>query len=119
MKEVILFRNSMCSSFQMPRSQGDILPFAVTAIASVNTSAAPPIARVPKCTRCQSFAQPSSEEYWHIGDVTILFLNSMPFIRSGSNNFAMLQIRDMRGICYSFTSFTSILSLLFTISSSI
>ncbi len=46
-------------------------PSAVTAIASVNTSPAPPTARDPRWTTCQSFANPSSEEYSHIGDTTM------------------------------------------------
>ena len=46
-------------------------PSAVTAVASVNTSAAPPTARLPRCTRCQSLANPSTLEYWHIGDTTM------------------------------------------------
>ena len=31
----------------------------------------PPAARLPRWTRCQSFAIPSSAQYWHIGDITI------------------------------------------------
>src|SRR5580765_5241963 len=37
----------------------------------MHTSDAPPAARLPRCTRCQSFANPSSEEYWHIGETAI------------------------------------------------
>src|SRR6476619_6555278 len=51
-------------------------PSAVTTEASVNTTAAPPTARLPRCTRCQSFAKPSMLEYWHIGD-TITRLGSV------------------------------------------
>lgn len=32
------------------------------------TSPAPPTAREPKCTRCQSVATPSTDEYSHMGD---------------------------------------------------
>jgi hypothetical protein len=45
-------------------------PSGVTAIASVRTSPAPPTARLPRCTTCQSFANPSSDEYSHIGETT-------------------------------------------------
>src|SRR3954468_12668291 len=38
-------------------------PSGVTAAASVNTSEAPPTARDPRWTRCQSVANPSSDEY--------------------------------------------------------
>ena len=34
------------------------------------TRPAPPIARLPRCTRCQSPTVPSSATYWHIGDMT-------------------------------------------------
>src|SRR5665213_1180029 len=61
---------STCSSCQIPRSCGEIRPSLVTAFASVMTSAAPPTARLPKCTRCQSVANPSSLEYSHIGETT-------------------------------------------------
>src|SRR4051812_37195125 len=37
----------------------------------MHTNAAPPAARLPRCTKCQSFANPSSEEYWHIGETAI------------------------------------------------
>src|SRR4051812_45707319 len=60
-----------CASCQMPRSSGLIRPSAVTAVASVNTRPAPPMARVPRWTRCQSFANPSELEYWHMGETTI------------------------------------------------
>ena len=37
-------------------------------LASTHTSDAPPTARLPRCTRCQSFGMPSSLEYWHMGE---------------------------------------------------
>ena len=37
-------------------------------------SAAPPMARLPKCTRCQSVGRPSLLEYWHIGETKTRFL---------------------------------------------
>src|ERR1700684_2635709 len=43
-------------------------PPASTAAASVKTSPAPPTARLPKWTRCQSLLNPSSLEYWHMGE---------------------------------------------------
>src|SRR5262245_30692622 len=68
---VMRARLSTCASSQMPRSRGLIRPSGVTAVASVNTSAAPPAAREPRCTKCQSLAKPSVLEYWHIGETTI------------------------------------------------
>ena len=61
----------MCSSFQRPRSPGLMRPSGVTALASVITRPAPPTARDPRCTRCQSLAKPSSEEYSHMGETAI------------------------------------------------
>jgi hypothetical protein len=54
--------------------------------------AAPPLARLPKCTRCQSLAKPSIEEYWHIGEIVILFLKVRLFIWSGENNFDAIKL---------------------------
>ena len=41
----------------------------------MKTSDAPPTARLARCTSCQLFGIPSSEEYWHIGETTIRFRN--------------------------------------------
>lgn len=49
-------------------------------------NAEPPMARLPKCTRCQSFAKPSIAEYWHIGEIAILFLKMTLFISKVENN---------------------------------
>ena len=64
---------AMCSSFQMPRSPGEMRPSGVTAEASRVTRPAPPWARAPRWTRCQSVAKPSSEEYWHMGETPMRF----------------------------------------------
>src|SRR3989338_3136417 len=42
------------------------------------TSAAPPTARPPKCTKCQSCGTPSTAEYWHMWETKIRFLNLSP-----------------------------------------
>src|SRR2546422_495733 len=70
----------------MPRSFGLMRPSAVTAVASVMTSAAPPTAREPRCTRCQSLANPSSLEYWHIGETTMRWGSVRPREVNESNN---------------------------------
>src|SRR6187402_3356598 len=46
-------------------------PSAVTAAASVRTAPAPPTARLPRWTMCQSLANPSRLEYSHIGETTM------------------------------------------------
>ena len=61
-------------------------PSAVTADASVITSAAPPTARDPRCTRCQSDANPSMLEYWHIGDTTTRWGSVRPRLVNGSKS---------------------------------
>ena len=48
-------------------------PSAVTAVASVKISPAPPTARLPKWTKCQSLANPSTLEYWHMGETAMRF----------------------------------------------
>jgi hypothetical protein len=66
-KSTIRVHAACCSSFQSPVSAGLIRPSGTTAVASVNTRPAPPLANEPKWTRCQSFGTPSTAEYWHIG----------------------------------------------------
>src|ERR1039457_426306 len=61
----------MWSSFQIPRSFGVIRPSGRTAAASVKTRPAPPTARLPRWTRCQSLAKPSRLEYWHISETAM------------------------------------------------
>ncbi len=46
-------------------------PTAETCVASVNTMPAPPMARAPRCCKCQSSPSPSVALYWHIGDTTM------------------------------------------------
>jgi hypothetical protein len=43
----------------------------LTAAASVMTTPAPPMARLPRWTKCQSEAWPSVEVYWHMGETTM------------------------------------------------
>ncbi len=68
MKSVIRFHAATCAADQMPVSHGVMRPSGVTLAASVSTSPAPPTARLPRCTRCQSSGTPSSAEYWHMGE---------------------------------------------------
>ena len=72
-------------SSQMPRSCGLMRPRGSIAVASVGTSPAPPTARDPRCTRCQSVANPSTLLYWHIGETPIRLRSVTPRIVSGSN----------------------------------
>ena len=55
----------------IPAHPGEIRPSRLTSVISVITSPAPPIARLPRWTRCQSFGSPSSARYWHIEETTI------------------------------------------------
>src|SRR5213596_2388826 len=76
----------------MPRSFGLIRPAAVTADASVKTSAAPPIARLARWTKCQSVEKPSTQEYWHIGETTIRLASVRSRMESGSNRCGIASI---------------------------
>src|SRR5512147_1248630 len=49
-------------------------PSGETAVASARTRPAPPTARAPKFTKCQSLGTPCTAEYWHIGETAIRFL---------------------------------------------
>src|SRR5690554_3422722 len=54
----------------MPVSSAEMRPSGLTPVASVMTRPAPPRAKEPRCTRCQSVGTPSSRstEYWQRGD---------------------------------------------------
>jgi len=69
MKSTMRAHASRCASFQMPVSHGEMRPSGSTAVASLITRPAPPRAKEPRWTRCQSFGMPSlsSHEYWHSG----------------------------------------------------
>ena len=56
-----------------PAQPGVMRPSGETAVASAITSPAPPAARAPRWTRCQSFATPSTDEYMHIGETPMRF----------------------------------------------
>src|SRR5690348_6898436 len=62
-------------------------PSGVTAVASMVNIAAPDIIICAQCTRCQSVAQPSTAEYWHIGETTMRFASASSRIAIGSKSF--------------------------------
>ena len=64
-------------------------PSGVTAVASVKTAPAPPTARLPRWTRCQSVARPSAHEYWHIGETTMRLRSVNDRCVNGSNRAAV------------------------------
>ena len=74
------------SSLYRPRSLAEIRPSAETAVASTISIAAPDNARFPRCIMCQSVAEPSAAEYWHIGAITILLARLRVPISNGENN---------------------------------
>src|SRR6478609_4840281 len=80
---------STCNSCQIPRSPGEMRPRAVIEVASAITSAAPPTAREPRCTKCQSSAKPSVELYWHIGETPMRLRKVTPRMVRGSKSCGM------------------------------
>jgi hypothetical protein len=78
---------SMCLSAQIPASPGVILPSYETAVASPITKLAPPTAREPRCTKCQSVATPSSDEYWHMGETPMRLRSVTDLMVSGENKW--------------------------------
>src|SRR3954447_12477875 len=75
----------------MPRSPDEMRPSGTTAEASTTTSPAPPWARLPRCTRCQSVAKPSSLEYWHIGLTPMRLRKVTPRRVIGSNRDVVMR----------------------------
>ena len=53
-------------------------PRRSTAVASMVTEPAPDMASVIQCWRCQSVAEPSSAEYWHIGATAMRLAKRSP-----------------------------------------
>src|SRR3954467_10657213 len=68
-------------------------PSAVTAVASIVNRPAPDISSWPQWTRCQSVAQPSTAEYWHIGDTTTRLERVSSRKRSGSKSPVRAAVR--------------------------
>ncbi len=83
---------SRCASDQIPVSCGEIRPSGETAVASTITSPAPPTARLPRWTKCQSVGRPSSAEYWHIGETKTRLRNSTPPSFKGEKSVLMGQM---------------------------
>ena len=82
-----------------PVSSGEMRPRASTAVASAMTSAAPPTARLPRCTRCHVVGNPSTREYWHIGETTIRFRSVNPPRTKGSNRCMPLRCPSLPRGC--------------------
>ena len=76
---------SRCASFHRPVQPGVMRPSGETQVISTNTRPAPPTAREPRCTRCQSPGTPSTAEYWSIADTATRFSTVMPRSRNGVN----------------------------------
>src|SRR2546430_15824569 len=85
MKSTMRFQAATCSRLYMPVQPGLIRPSRLTSVISVITSPAPPIARLPRWTRCQSFGVPSSAEYWHMGEQTTRLASTSSRSRKGVN----------------------------------
>ena len=84
-KSTMRFHAVTCSGLYMPVQPGLMRPSRLTSVISAMTSPAPPTARLPRCTRCQSSGVPSSAEYWHIGETTTRFGSTSSRRRNGVN----------------------------------
>src|SRR5580704_1447825 len=73
------------SSDHMPAHFGEIRPCGLTSVISHITSPAQPSEKLPRCIRCQSFAEPLLELYWHIGETTTRLGSVSPRIVIGEN----------------------------------
>ena len=71
-------------SSHRPRQPGVIRPVGNTAVASMVNRPAPLLSRLPQCIRCQSFAAPSFEAYWHIGAITMRLASVKPPLGEGN-----------------------------------
>src|SRR5271157_5092720 len=74
----------------MPAHLVVMRPIGLTSVISVITSPAAPSEKLPRCIRCQSFAEPSSELYWHMGETTMRFGNVSPRMVIGENRALLI-----------------------------
>ena len=83
----------------IPAQPGEIRPSRLTSVISVITSPAPPIARLPRWTRCQSLGRPSSARYWHIEETTIRLgstrSRSLYAVNSGGGQASIGRLRPL------------------------
>ena len=68
-------------------------PMASTWVASMQNIAAPDSARLLMWVKCQSLAEPSSAEYWHIGDTMMRFASVSPRKLIGVKRLLMRLVR--------------------------
>src|SRR5215469_9488336 len=78
------------ASFHRPRQPGVMRPMASTWVASRQNIAAPDNDRLLMWVKCQSLAEPSSAEYWHIGDTMMRLASFRPRNSIGENRALML-----------------------------
>ena len=83
-KSTMRFQAAAWASLHIPAHPLVMRPPGETSVISVKTSPAPPTARLPRWTRCQSPGMPSAAEYWHMGLTTTRFGSSRPRRRSGA-----------------------------------
>src|SRR5512134_290881 len=76
-------------------------PSRVTPVFSITNSPAPEQAYVPTCTVCQSVIEPSSAEYWHIGETTTRFGSVMPPRSIGVNSSGRFNLDSLLRECFS------------------
>src|SRR5688572_1301906 len=87
-KCTIFERAASLFSLYRPLQACVMRPSRVTCVASSISRPAPPQASWPRCMRCQSFIEPSSAEYWHIGETTARLGSVTPPSSSGVNRLA-------------------------------
>src|SRR5665213_3271812 len=73
------------SSEYIPAHFGEMRPCGLTLVISAMTRPAAPSAILPSHIKCQSFAEPLLELYWHIGETTTRFGSVSPRMVRGEN----------------------------------
>src|SRR3954452_15560274 len=87
---------SLLSSY-IPRQRCVMRPIGETCVASVMSSPAAPIAHWPRCMRCQSFAEPCLELYWHIGETTMRLGSVRPRSCNGAKSALVIRWEEWVG----------------------
>jgi hypothetical protein len=79
------FKRRLVGIRVQPETAGVIRPSGATAVISTIITPAPDNDSEPKCCRCQSFAEPSTALYWHIGDTAMRLARVRPPMVIGEN----------------------------------
>ena len=82
-KSIASLKLFACASSSIEGHPIEMRASGVTPVASTMIRPGAPVAKAPRCARCQGPMWPSVAWYWHMGDTQTRFWNSVSLIFSG------------------------------------